>query len=116
MINKDLRILGKRIQKVRKDKKLTQEKLSEMANISQNYLSNIETGRDICSFTTYLDLANLLCVSMDFLLGENLKYNQTRIVSGKAHASLLYRIGDLSETDCEHLLKYIELLKEYDRA
>ena len=36
--------IGKRIQEIRKSKKLTQEKLSELADIAQNSLSNIETG------------------------------------------------------------------------
>lgn len=37
--------LGQRIQRIRKSKGLSQEKLAEMLDISINALSNVETGR-----------------------------------------------------------------------
>lgn len=39
------KLLGKRIQEIRKSKKLTQEKVAEFVEIETNSLSNIETGR-----------------------------------------------------------------------
>ena len=39
------KLLGKRIQEIRKSKKLTQEKVAEFVGIETNSLSNIETGR-----------------------------------------------------------------------
>lgn len=39
------KLLGRRIQEIRKSKKLTQEKVAEFVGIETNSLSNIETGR-----------------------------------------------------------------------
>ena len=39
------KLLGKRIQEIRKSKKLTQEKVAEFVGIETHSLSNIETGR-----------------------------------------------------------------------
>ena len=43
----DYNLLGRRIARLRKERRLTQDKLSEKAEISNNYLSNIENGRSI---------------------------------------------------------------------
>ena len=45
----DYNLLGRRIARLRKERRLTQDKLSEKAEISNNYLSNIENGRSIPS-------------------------------------------------------------------
>ena len=38
---------------------MTQEQAAETLGISPNYVSNIETGRDICSTVVLLGMANL---------------------------------------------------------
>lgn len=44
--------VGKRIKELRIKQKISQEKLAEMAEISQNMLSGIETGNNFCSAET----------------------------------------------------------------
>ncbi|MBO6086776.1 helix-turn-helix transcriptional regulator [bacterium] len=44
--------VGKRIKELRGKRKISQEKLAEMAEISQNMLSGIETGNNFCSAET----------------------------------------------------------------
>lgn len=44
--------LGKRIKELRKNKRLSQEKLSEMIDIAQNTLSGIENGDNFCTAET----------------------------------------------------------------
>ncbi len=67
-------ILGKRIKELRKSKGLSQEKLAEMIDLSQNSLSNIECG---INFLTSETLEKLLCafgVSLtEFFQIEHLK-------------------------------------------
>ena len=105
---------GERIKTLRKKMRLTQRQLSERIDISEKYLSNIETGRDPCSISVLLDLANALDASMDYLLGDDLRYNDTHPSSqGAAHMSLLHQINGMSEADCEHLLHYLDLMREY---
>ena len=45
--------VGKRLQALRRSAGLTQENVAEALGISDNYVSNIETGRDICSMWFY---------------------------------------------------------------
>ena len=44
--------VGKRIKELRIKQKISQEKLAEIAEISQNMLSGIETGNNFCSAET----------------------------------------------------------------
>ncbi|HRN69906.1 MAG TPA: helix-turn-helix transcriptional regulator [Candidatus Woesebacteria bacterium] len=45
--------LGENIEKIRKEKKLTQEKLAEDAGLHRAYFWDIETGRNISIKTAY---------------------------------------------------------------
>lgn len=68
----DYNLLGKRVAKLRKERKLTQEKLAEMAGISNNYLSNIENSYSIPSLETLMNICSALDVTPDsVLLGTN---------------------------------------------
>lgn len=52
--------LGNRIKELRKNKKLSQEKLSEMVDIAQNTLSGIENGDNFCTAETLEKIINAL--------------------------------------------------------
>lgn len=108
----DTKGIGRRIQRLRKEKGLTQEQVAEKLDMSVNYLSNIETGRDMCSTILLLGIANLLDASIDHILGDNLNYNKINDTTGEQHTLLLHKIGTLSEDECSHLLKYISLISE----
>ncbi len=54
--------IGKRIQNIRKSKKLTQEKLAEMINIEPTSLSYLETGKYSPSVETLQKLSEVLKV------------------------------------------------------
>ncbi len=68
--------IGRRIRKSRRKKGLTQEQLSEYTDISISHLSNIETGRTKLSLTAVVCIANALCVSLDYLLADNIIYSR----------------------------------------
>jgi transcriptional regulator with XRE-family HTH domain len=108
----DTKGIGGRIQKLRRTNGLTQEQVAEAVDISVNYLSNIETGRDICSTVVLLNIANLLNASIDYILGDNLNYSRKSEMTGQYHVDLLHQIALLNENECAHLLKYIALMKE----
>lgn len=66
----DFKLLGKRIAQRRRDLGYRQKELAEKADISNNYLSNIETGRSIPSLTTFAEICVKLNTTPDnFLLG-----------------------------------------------
>lgn len=108
----DTKAMGQRIQRLRKEKGLTQEKVAEALDMSVNYLSNIERGRDVCSTALLIGIANLLDASMDYLLGDTLHYNRIQPVLGDQQTLLMHEIATMSEADCGHLRKYIQLLHE----
>ena len=64
-------LLGKRIKELRTERKLTQEKLSEMVGVSPTHLSNIETGTTRVSLNAIISIANALHITSDDLLCDN---------------------------------------------
>ena len=69
----DYRYLGKRIREERILNKMTQASLAEMAEISTNFLGQIERGEKIPSLETIVKISNCLNVTIDSLIfGINL--------------------------------------------
>lgn len=67
---------GKRIQKLRKDKGLTQEQLAERLNLSTVHMAKIETGQRSCSLDVLTEFAMFFNASLDYLvLGKSRKKN-----------------------------------------
>ena len=62
------REIGKRIQEKRLSLKLTQEKLSEMIDVSPSYISEIERGTSICSLAVLVNIAEVLELNLDNLV------------------------------------------------
>ena len=60
--------MGIRIKEKRVEKKLTQEKLSELIDVSPSYISGIERGRSISSLSTIVKIANSLDTNLDYLI------------------------------------------------
>jgi len=64
--------IGKRIKFMRKHKGYTQEKLARLANVTQSYISAIESGCRLPNVEVLSDIARVLDVSVDYILnGEN---------------------------------------------
>jgi len=68
----DYKALGKRIKFARTNLDLTQEKLAEKVEISPTHISNIETGSTRVDFSTVVDIANVLGVTLDDLMCDSL--------------------------------------------
>lgn len=64
----DFRAIGKRIKIARIKTNLTQEAVADKIGITPQHVSNIETGNSSVSLTTLVAMANLLAVSVDELL------------------------------------------------
>ena len=60
--------IGRRIQKLRREKGLTQEQLAERLNVSTVHLAKIETGKRGCSLDILLDFASFFNASLDYLV------------------------------------------------
>ena len=74
MYNIDYKELGKRIRAERRKKDLTQEKLAEMANISDSFMGHIERGGRTLSIETLAKLANALNLSIEYIVCGEYNY------------------------------------------
>ena len=92
--------LGMRIWKLRKERRLTREVLSEMADISPKFLYEIEAGKKGMSSETLLKIALALSTSCDYLLYGDEK-------------SLNDKLSGLEQRQLERLEKIVELMWEF---
>ncbi len=58
------KLIGERIQEIRKSLKLSQEQIAEKADISPNYLSRIECGKENPTLDMLIKLSKALGVEM----------------------------------------------------
>lgn len=65
------KMLGERLTRLRKEKKLTQESLSKKLNIPRTTYAGYESNRREPDIDTLLKLANFFDVSLDYLTGNS---------------------------------------------
>ena len=71
----DYSIMGARIANRRKQLDIKQNNLAEMIDISNNYMSGIECGKENPSLEVFIKLCNALQVTPDYLLLGNMHSN-----------------------------------------
>ena len=64
----DRKLLGRQINRARKDRGMTSEKLSEACHINATYLRQIESGAKMPSLQVFVSLCRELKVSPSYLL------------------------------------------------
>ena len=62
---------GKRIQKLRRERYLTQEELAVRLNVSDRHLRSLESGEYIPSIDLFIEIAAFLDVTLDHLIWES---------------------------------------------
>ncbi|HIS88152.1 TPA: helix-turn-helix transcriptional regulator [Candidatus Avigastranaerophilus faecigallinarum] len=70
MANSKIEIIQNNIKKYRNKRGLTQDKLSEMASISCDYLSEIERGKKIPSLKRFIAIADALDIPYEKFFKE----------------------------------------------
>lgn len=104
--------LGNRIKMAREKRRLTQETLSEIIDISPTHMSVIERGVKGMRLSTFLKIANALNVSTDELLQDQMD-RATGIHSNILY-ELLYDLPAPEQRKLVHMIKaYIEAYKRY---
>ncbi len=85
MSNNDilLKDMGKRISERRKDMKLSQEELAELAEVSPQLLSTAERGTKALRPENLLKISTALGVSVDYLLTGEIIDKDLSIISNK---------------------------------
>lgn len=98
--------IGKIIKKLRVDKKMTQEELSEAVDISKNYLSKVERGLSRLNAETFLKMAEVLRFSLDdFGIKENYQYDPIK-------EKLVKLMLSSSQKEIKIYEKFINLINE----
>lgn len=59
---------GKRIQKLRREKGLTQEQLASLLDVTDRHIRSIENGKKNASIDLLVALSELFTVSLDFIV------------------------------------------------
>lgn len=77
-MNYDILEIGRRIQRLRKERELTQEQMSERLNISTVHLAKIEAGKRGCSLDILIDITVFLGISLDYLVFGKVSDNEVR--------------------------------------
>ena len=75
----DSKTLGNRIREARIKKQHTQQKLAEMAGISQMYLGEIERGTKMPSLRSFIKIIEALDLSADYVLRDELSSGERYI-------------------------------------
>lgn len=103
-----VRNFGEAVRAERVEKKLSQERLSEMANITRNTVSNIEVGSDT-SLSTAVALASVLNLSLDniFKLNGDRNHNPQEF-------TLIHIFHGMSENGKKQLLDTAKIIDSYD--
>ena len=79
MISMNQKAIGRRIKTARENKRLTQEQLAELVDLSPMHVSVIERGVKLPKLETLINIANVLDVSADVLL-QDVVNNQTKSI------------------------------------
>ncbi len=72
---KNYKEMGKRIKNKRTELGITQEKLSEIIDVSPSYISEIERGTSICSIEVLVNIAKNLELNLDYLVNGIVENN-----------------------------------------
>ena len=99
--------IGSRIKAAREKKKLTQEELAALLDMSTTHISVIERGVKPPKLETFIRIANVLGVSSDYLLMDIID-NPADVVSGE----LSELRSKLSQKETETALAIIRVLSE----
>jgi len=68
----DYQKLGLRVRQARQERKLTQQKLAELADLSPNYVGKIERSASVISIETLVKIATALKMPIEYFLQDSL--------------------------------------------
>lgn len=88
---------GEKIKKLRKEKKLTQKQLADLAGVAVSAISAYESGNRYPSYEVLINLSHIFHVSTDYLLG---------ISTIKS-----IDVTELNDNEIEVIMQMVEVLK-----
>ena len=112
----DYSALGKRVKKLRKEQKMTQERLAELIDVSVPHMSNIENGKTKFSLQVLVDMADALKTTPDALMMDQVDdHIRTR---GMIMEEIGRELSDCTEVQITTLEEVVRntkhILKQYE--
>lgn len=102
---------GNKVQKLRKNKRISQEELAKLVEVSPNHLSKIENNKLIPYADTIKKISHILDVSIDYLLLDDAPQNTNINKLNDAElVDLVFQMDGLSEEDKDTAKKLIKAL------
>jgi transcriptional regulator with XRE-family HTH domain len=98
--------IGKRLQSVRKRRGLTQKELADKIGMTREVVASYETGRSHLTATTLLDIAAVLRVTVNEILGLERKAVEVTIT--RRWAKRMDIIEGLPESVKKHILRTLD--------
>lgn len=106
MENKELPFRGDRLKQLRDEKKLTQEELGKIINVTKVSISGYENGNRNPDIETLHNIADYFNVSSDYLMG--------RTDSKNGHSGEMYflDLDHVTPEEIEEAKRYIEIRRK----
>lgn len=106
-----LPILSIRIKQLRKERKWSQKELGEKVDISESFVSKVESGKKQPSREVTAKIAEVLNVTTDYLLGRSDEEVLNEMLN-KKFIEMKSRLDSLPEAQQEMIMKQMESLME----
>ncbi len=100
--------VGLKMKKLRKEKGITQDYIANDLGTTIAFVSNIENNRTKMNLRVLIYYANLLDVSIDYLLSPTAEMNEDDVLNKE----VLRLISNCSVEDKERIIKIIKILKQ----
>lgn len=105
------KLAGRQIRLLRNQHDITQKDFAEKINSSQNYLSDVETGKKRPSLDYYITIANFFKVSLDYIFQDSLDMKKNVIID-----NVILKMSYMNDEDQKFVLRLIESLEEYKNS
>lgn len=110
-----LPILSIRIKELRKERKWSQKELGEKVEVSESFISKVESGKKQPSREVTAKIAEIFNVTIDFLLGRSDEEDLNEMLDVK-FKSMKERLSNLPESQREMIMKQAEnLMAEFEK-
>lgn len=100
--------LGEKIKKERVHNRLTQEMLAEMAEITSSYVGQIERGERKVTLSKLVRIANVLNVSVDYLLSDTID-----MIDDDLEIEVKNAMNNMEEKDKKMIIDIIKIINDY---
>lgn len=106
----DYQEIGRNVHNYRMKKGLNQRELAELVNVSDQHISHIENAHTKLGLPTLVATANALETDCNSLLGATLVGSRKAVL----HEKLISEIEQMNSAKLDLLIKFCDLLTEYD--